>query len=198
MSKIVIIGDIHKDHNDYFKILENLDPETRSIQLGDTLMGLPGCKSLPTLDSRHQFIRGNHDKPDLIKKHPNYLGDYGFLKEDNLFFMSGACSPDFRKRKENVDWWPTEQLSYEQFAYAIKLYQKTKPRFMVTHEAPRIIAEKLGYGNNSPTQTVFEIMRHLHKPEMWLHGHYHRKHRRTIDSTRFVCLPFMGTYTIET
>jgi hypothetical protein len=52
-------------------------------------IGRPGVV-LPELPPEHKFLRGNHDDPKLCGKHPNYLGEYGYLPDDELFFVSGA------------------------------------------------------------------------------------------------------------
>jgi len=86
---LFLIGDIHGRINEYLKLLASLPPRSNSIALGDIYLGRPGVH-LPELPPEHKFLRGNHDDPALCREHPNYLGDYGYLPDDDLFFVNGA------------------------------------------------------------------------------------------------------------
>jgi hypothetical protein len=196
MSKYVIISDVHYEMERYLKIVNSLPKDVSSIQIGDLLIGLPNSKELPELPYRHKFLRGNHDCPKLAKEHPNYLGDYGCI-EDKLFYVSGCMSPDYRRRTEGKDWWPDEQLNHATFWNVLKLYEKKKPKIVVTHEAPHILSKVLGHGNSSLTQHIFEMMTEIHKPEQWIVGHFHRKFNKILKGIQFKVLPFLGTYELE-
>jgi len=58
-------------------------------------IGRPGVV-LPELPPEHKFIRGNHDDPKFCREHPNYLGNFGYLPDDELFFVSGAQTASWR------------------------------------------------------------------------------------------------------
>lgn len=85
-----LIGDVHGKFDRYGEILTGLPC---SIQLGDMGIGFGLDDLFPKADpTKHRFLRGNHDNPELCRRHPNYLGDFGF--EFGIFFISGAFSVD--------------------------------------------------------------------------------------------------------
>jgi hypothetical protein len=92
---LFLIGDIHGRIDEYLKLLASLPPGSRSIALGDLYLGRPGVVR-PELQPEHKFLRGNHDDPARCRAHPNYLGDYGYVPDDDLFFVSGAQAASWR------------------------------------------------------------------------------------------------------
>jgi hypothetical protein len=94
--KTFLIGDIHSKIDRYQTLLASLPADARSIQLGDVFLGRPDVH-LPSMDRRHTFLQGNHDNPALCRTHENFLGGFGFLADDDLFFVSGA---HYHVRKE--------------------------------------------------------------------------------------------------
>lgn len=195
--KLYFIGDIHGQLDRYYSILDSLEEDACSIQIGDLCFGYENKPMLKKLDQRHRFIRGNHDHPEISAEHPNYLGDYGYIEEWDLFYLSGAYSPNYRRLQQYINWWPTEQLSYTKFAEAIRLYDEVKPKYVCTHDAPKTISKQMGYGNNNITQTALELMSEMHAPEQWIFGHYHRKATFKKDGTKYRCVPCHDTYYVE-
>ena len=97
---MIFIGDCHGQFDIYKSILDNYKNDF-SIQLGDMGIGFitrssnynkKGRSYSPELSKNHMFIRGNHDSPSLCDNHPNYLGDYGYRKKSDLFYISGGYS----------------------------------------------------------------------------------------------------------
>src|ERR1700693_679215 len=185
MSKITIIGDIHGHTKTYQKWLrDNLDPAHRSIQIGDMGLGFAGvglpAPGQPPLEGDNKFFRGNHDSPEKCKAHKNYLGDYGYLDGDKLFWLAGAFSIDRAYRIEGISWWADEELSCRELEKAIDLYLQVKPRFVLSHEAPAKAANVLlasllgpyflakGECANSRTGQALEAMLIMHQPEKWI------------------------------
>ena len=204
---ITIVGDVHGRTKTYQKWLyHNLDPESRSIQIGDMGLGFAGvglpAPGQPPLSENHKFFRGNHDSPEKCRAHKNYLGDYGYLEQDSLFWVAGAWSIDRAYRIEGVSWWPDEELSYAELEKAIDLYVEKKPRFVLSHEAPAKAANVLlanlmgpyflaeGECANSRTAQALEAMLILHQPEKWVFGHYHvdKKFHVPGFDTEFICV----------
>ena len=186
---MIIIGDVHGWTANYSRwIQRNLDPSVRTIQLGDMGLGFASTKPFK-LPECNKFFRGNHDSPEQCRRHPNYLGDYGYLPEDKLFWCAGAWSIDRAYRIEGVSWWPDEELSYDELGKAIDLYSQVKPRFVLSHEAPAKTASTLLYGmlvgnkdpyftakmdcSRSRTSEALQQMLDIHQPEQWIFGHYH-------------------------
>jgi len=73
-------------------------------------IGRPGVV-LPELPPEHKFIRGNHDDPKFCREHPNYLGNFGDLPDDELFFVSGAQTASWRVLGNSKYWYKDEELS---------------------------------------------------------------------------------------
>jgi hypothetical protein len=181
------IGDIHGKLDQYKTIIDSCD---ESIQVGDYGIGFVDN----TLrDTNHKFIRGNHDNPKLCKKEPNWIKDGTF--EDDIFYIGGASSIDRAMRYEGVNWWRDEQLSFEELYNLYQKYSEYKPDIVVSHECPDIISDsimsKAGLGkfkDNSRTRDALQNMFMLHKPKLWIFGHWHFNFDEVILGTRFICL----------
>jgi hypothetical protein len=201
MAKIVVIGDVHGSTKTYQKYVRRLPDGQRSLQIGDMGLGFKGV-GLHDMGPNHKFFRGNHDAPDKCRSHANYLGDYGFLPEDNIFYLAGAFSIDRAWRIEGQSWWADEELSYDELGKAIDLYRQVKPRFVISHEAPAksgnvLLADLQGpyfaaKGGcvNSRTAQALESMLSFHQPEELVFGHYHVDKQFYVPgwSTKFTCV----------
>ena len=188
---MIFIGDVHGLFADYKELLKKLPGP--SIQLGDMGIGFnPRLDNIfPIYVERHRWIRGNHDNPETCKKFQNYLGDFGYLKDENIFYVSGAWSIDRKFRTENVDWWKGEELDAATMDKVVKLYTEIKPRIMATHDCPSdILPYVTGHQNNhrTSTTTLFNHLFSIHKPEWWVFAHHHKSFDFTIDGTRFLVL----------
>jgi hypothetical protein len=201
---IVCIGDIHGYTNSYKRWIErNLDPSTRSFQIGDMGYGFAGTPWV-VLPDNHKFFRGNHDSPQKCKTHPNYAGDFGYLPDDKLFWCAGAWSIDRAYRTPGISWWPDEELSFEELGKAIDLYDQVRPRFVLSHEAPAKAAKTLLHSlmagseyftaklecSGSRTAEALQQMLDIHQPEIWCFGHYHVDKQFQVAGydTKFVCV----------
>lgn len=202
MKKVTFIGDVHANFSEYFFIVDRL--ENDSIQLGD--MGIwQGVKGeykkylIEFPNPNHKFIRGNHDDPEMCRKHKNYLGDYG-ITEDGIFFVSGAYSIDKCYRTPMFDWWTDEELSIAEFYNVLELYEKEKPEIVISHGCPNEITElttNFGFVEKSRTADYFSEMLRLHKPKKWFFGHMHSNFDDVVNDVYFSCLNILVTYTIE-
>ena len=200
MYKMRYIGDVHGKFGPYKKIIENVK---ESIQVGDMGVGFkhshrsgeikdspnPPYDAMTKEGVNHRFIRGNHDNLEVCAQHSQYILDC--TVKDDTMFIGGAYSIDKEWRTEGYDWWADEELSYDQLNCAIDLYEKTKPRVMITHECPESISaalfpRRLNIG--SSTRNAFDQMFALHKPELWIFGHWHMSRDEMIDGCRFICL----------
>ena len=193
-----LIGDVHGKWAEYGAIVHMTKGPT--IQLGDMGFGFSECRKGTQLPgtNKDRFVRGNHDSPDIAREHPRYLGDIGYHAP--VFFISGGFSIDWFNRKLGVSWWEGEQLPEVQLESAIQLYQETKPRIVISHDAPTSAAETLlnlklaesgssMYGGGGYMQGYYgaklegvafsrmskamERMLQIHQPEQWIFGHFH-------------------------
>ena len=195
---MILIGDIHARFNYYLDLVRNAD--TPTIQVGDFGLGFGNVtandepKQIP---GDNWFIRGNHDNPEVCRKHPNYLGDYGYKKEWDLFYCGGADSIDKQQRLIGYDWWPDEELDYQTLNnQVLPLFEATRPRLVVTHTCPTKVLMKVlngvdnGWGRPKPqrTERALQAMFEVYQPTLWVFGHFHRAFDTRMDGTRFVCL----------
>ena len=200
------LGDCHGCFDTYWWIIRHMDQGRGrkidcSIQVGD--MGIfddgDSKRLLVSVDKQHRFIRGNHDNPELCNHHPNYLGDYGYASS-NIFWISGGYSIDRARRTQGIDWWPDEELDTSILRQIIDIYADIKPTIMVSHECPLsigtyILNKKDGFSPDVPRDKIksktcqaLQAMFDIHKPEIWIFGHYHYYMDQVLDGTRFVGL----------
>lgn len=213
-----IIGDIHGKIYDYrsyslvtgIRARHIVEPEY-SVQVGDFGIGFFSAfwhereiewqKEHP----QHRFIRGNHDDPALCKTMPGYIAD-GTIEND-VMYIGGAYSIDKDWRTPGIDWWPDEELSYEELDKMFDKYVEAKPRVMITHDCPTQVAYEMfiskGLGMEgvpviqTRTAQAFQAMWEEHKPEEWYFGHWHNTRNMTIDGTKFQCLGELDYIDVE-
>lgn len=193
------IGDVHGKMREYNRLCDDFHRShlwAFTLCVGDLAVGFPGVKNLP-LGSNDMFIRGNHDNPDVCRDTPGYLGDYG-INEHGVFFVSGADSIDKNRRTPGVDWWPDEQLSWEELSGACSTYSLEVPEIVVSHDCPQSLIPEMGK-NYAPTQTrlALDAMLTINRPRLWVFGHHHLSFDKTIDGCRFVCLNELETLDIN-
>lgn len=197
-DKTILIGDPHGMFYNYREILKTQKANV-SIALGDIGLGFPQSPELILSDipGTNYLLRGNHDNPIVMRKHPNYIGDYGILngsfiedRFDKLFFLSGAWSIDWQYRTEGLTIWNDEQLSQEELCAAINLHNETKPDIMIAHDCPTMILHHLHPSRVIPTRTsqALDQMVFNHKPNYFIFAHHHISWRKLIDDCMYVCL----------
>jgi hypothetical protein len=192
------VGDLH-GKQDRFNALVYQHQDCELVALGDIGFGF---HPVPEYPKRVGLFRGNHDNPAAARKHPNYMGDFGY--HDGLFHLGGAYSIDWAIRKrwmadgERECWWPDEELSDAELMSAVELYRDTKPYIVATHEAPASIGNFLLISNGfrlekvsstqSRTAAALQLMFTTHQPMHWFFGHYHINWNYKVDGTMFHCL----------
>jgi predicted phosphodiesterase len=202
---LFLIGDPHGRIDEYLKLLASLPLGSRSIALGDLYLGRPSVV-LPELPPEHKFLRGNHDDPKLCREHPNYLGDYGYLPDDDLFFVSGAQTASWRVLGHSKYWYRDEELSESNLDKAIAIYKATRPKLVISHTAPSEAAKEIlkdlngSYFLNkhgdleSRTSKALQEMFEAHQPSVWCFGHFHVNREFLIGETKFRCLAEMNEF----
>ena len=207
------IGDVHGDFPKYKWLLDQdplpesfchhtgayeaieLDGIDCSLQVGYLGLFSKYHDNL-VLDSEHRFFRGNHDNPHMCQKHPNYIGDYGYISEMDMFWLGGGFSIDREYRTSGVDWWEGEELKYGELMGVLECYGDSKPKIMVSHECPTCIKVEaltniLKIDIMSRTEACLQSMFEIHQPDIWIFGHHHKWVDRKLDGTRFVGLEEM-------
>ena len=196
----IFIGDIHGKFKQYNKIIKQ---HKNTIQVGDmgvgfrTLINYDGAYKYSRnpphalmVEQNAQFIRGNHDNPEVCFRHSQWIRD-GHVEND-MMFVGGAFSIDRQWRHSGEDWWPDEELSDHQFAEIHNIYNVARPACMVTHDCPYFIYPMIHSHHfvdiPSRTPKALEAMWQIHKPKVWVFGHHHKSFDQIVDGTRFVCL----------
>jgi predicted phosphodiesterase len=193
--KIRIIGDVH---GKFYAYKEKIKDVEYSIQLGD--FGFAKEWYLLVTNKidpeRHKIIPGNHDdykglrEQYLFDKKYGEIDFYGF----KFFFVQGAWSIDWSYRVAGISWWEEEQLPYPILMDAIAEYEQVKPDIMITHECPKIGIENIfnkpfkSDGTGNRTAVALSQMFEIHKPKIWIYGHWHQTRIDNLLGTEFVCL----------
>lgn len=181
-----------------------------TLQIGDMGIGFKkrnGWDRLTVGDMlpKDKWFAGNHDHRSACAKEQGYLGNFGVTNE-GIFFVSGAFSVDAFSREVGSSWWPDEQLSTPEFEEALQLYSELKPEIMATHDCPRIIYPKMleiRYdGRPAPlyeniTASWLDRMLAVHKPKVWVFGHWHRACDFDFDGVRYICADELQPVTLE-
>lgn len=207
---LTIIGDVHGKYTQYARICKKY-PYT--LQLGD--LGFE-YSALKVNTEKHRFFPGNHDNYDTYESYGGNIGDFGCDLHGgvNFFFVRGAFSIDVLFRQAHLQqtgqktWWANEELSFSEMMSCYNLYTTVKPRTVITHTAPtsiiqeigdESIMEKFGWGGGytSKTAELLEAMLEAWQPKLWVFGHFHQKWEMKTESTKFICVPELGTYTID-
>lgn len=197
-----IIGDIHgnvsnlptrplnpacKDRT-YMSLIKDVE---YSVQIGDMGYGESVDILRKNDNPNHKVVLGNHD--DYYNPIPQSLGDYGYTQVGGMyfFFVRGASSIDKQYRTLGIDWWPNEELDFSQASKCITMYEATKPDVVITHTAPEFLIDLiLAPGNNYRDMSCRLLQRlwEIHKPKLWIFGHWHHNLNQLVGNCRFVCL----------
>lgn len=204
--RITVIGDVHGKTHIYQKMLRQKFAGQRTVQLGDMGIGFPGTPGLhkDIMGENHTWFRGNHDDPEKCRATVGYKGDYGYDDHDSLFWLAGAYSIDYMWRVPGRSWWWDEELSWSELDKALDLYIQSKPRFVVSHEAPGSVATWLltmvapGFRPEKIVTTrtgqAMDRMLDAHKPEQWVFGHYHTDRTFDLKGVKYTCVNELSTY----
>lgn len=198
MSENVVrfIGDTHCSLYTIDRMLAGCD---KTIHVGDVGIGFyprldEDIKKLyAKYEGSHRFIRGNHDNVDVMRRDfEGYFIDDGFYdKEDDMFFVGGAFSINKNSLVENVDWWPSEQVTKEQYDVILENYKKIKPSVVVSHDLPFKIGKSI-FGmfifdiKENITSRLLQEMYEFHQPKLWICGHWHDSRSYYENGTNFI------------
>lgn len=206
-----LVGDIHGNFNEYSfytlgvgrtRHMGDPVPPEYSVQVGDFGIGFytpywhESVRDWMKVHTGHRFIRGNHDDPAMCKTMPGYIEDGAV--ENDVMFVGGAWSIDKDWRTPGVDWWPDEELSYEELDKLVTKYDQVKPNFLITHDCPTQVAYEMfiskGLGMSGVKQVktrtgeALQAMFEIHQPKFHFFGHWHQTRELSLNGTRFVCL----------
>lgn len=193
-------GDIHGHFSNYKYETSRIDHQ--SVQIGDFGYGFDYYRDAEAdmffkSNPNHKFIRGNHDNLDRCKKSEGFIQD-GTV-DDDIMYVGGAWSIDYRHRTAGVDWWPNEEIADRQFELIYESYKTIQPRVMVTHDAPGVATVPMflargdsisGSSKLYENRTEFWLseMYKAHQPDVWIFGHWHITREHTVGATKFICV----------
>lgn len=219
-----VVGDVHGqiDADDLLvrnarPYLEIISEVADSIQVGDMGDRETYEQLTSKVDpSRHRFFPGNHDHYADLPSHS--LGDFGSIRHGavDLFFVRGAASTDKTKLVRlgrelgKTLWFEQEELTEDQMGLAEEQYLQTRPKIVLTHDAPTDIArfawtnaKRLSPPNPevafrpSRTSDFLSSLLERHRPRLWLFGHYHRDWKYRENDTLFLCLGVLSYVDID-
>jgi predicted phosphodiesterase len=203
------IGDVHGKFDKLDSVLSTIPKNEEVVQVGDFGIGFPWSK-YPTkkdLPDNFKFIRGNHDNPDHCRQHGSYLGDWGYLDNHNIFYISGAESVDKNWRTIGIDYWDDEELSWEELMKAVDFCKEKKPKIIVAHDCPFSIANEYILRNSqsmvrypySRTEQALQTLYEEYQPEYFIYGHWHPNGVWSFidNKTNFICLGELQKYEIK-
>lgn len=213
MSGYVFIGDIHGDFNFWFSVMEYAEKQDlNTIQVGDFGMGFnellddyiikfSSADLISDYRKQHRVIRGNHDNPDRIRMMKNFIqdGHVETISGTKIMYIGGAFSIDQSHRRIGVDWWPDEECSIVEMNHMMGVYEKEKPDVMVTHDCPGFLVPLMFGLTRIPSRTTqfFDSLYEIHKPKLWVFGHYHQNKINSYDATTFICVGEKQIFTID-
>jgi hypothetical protein len=192
MTKTRLIGDVHGAMDRYLRIIEGAE---QSVQVGDFGIGFRANPTHLYDYKKHLFIRGNHDWPQGCAAEVNWIPDGSITvipdTSDSVMYAGGAWSIDWAYRTEHVSWWRDEELSQHALDKIVEDYDRARPKVMVTHEMPQSVVTEFGikiFDVPSRTRDAFDRMLAIHRPSLWVGGHWHLPFDRVIYGTRFMVL----------
>lgn len=195
--KIIILSDVHGN------ILRCQDvalrnPGTPIVQLGDLGVGFVPREVIENLPPNFFFFPGNHDNRKIAVTMDKCMGHFGPYFGESIFIVSGADSKDKEMRTEGVNWWPDEELTYEQGQRCIDEWAGGKAQVIVSHDAPQRLVEAffLIY-DRSRTRQILDAMVEARKPKLVIFGHHHRPFSQHHKGVEYVGLKIDQTITLD-
>jgi hypothetical protein len=208
-----IIGDTHGKYVEYYNLAKAAE---YSFQLGDFgFYNAWDALNYSDLDPvKHRVGQGNHDPHDIIQNYKHFVGRYGTVEigDHRPFWIGGALSIDLVYRvaywlQANRDpmhktWWAEEQLCLEEMDDCRAKWSDTKPDLVISHTAPAAIINRFtnhkpgnildqfgwGYDYQDVTSQFLSSLWDIHRPKLWVFGHFHTSYDAIIRDTRFKCL----------
>lgn len=191
-----VIGDVHGLTDYYLYLARRAE---YSLQIGDLGFRKDYNRCLTYLaQSRHKVIAGNHDDYEVTHHWSHFLGDFGTssLGGVDFFFIRGERSIDYKHRTLGVDYFENEQLNYLQQLKCMELYETVAPEIVISHGCPEdiipYVARFKTYDGEvlkpSSTAKHLQVLLNIHRPRLWIFGHYHKSYVFEKDGCEFRCL----------
>lgn len=161
---ITVIGDVHAKFGRLHNILEHIPSHHTVIQVGDfgiwphyrEVLENGFSRPLYFIDGNHEYFPHLTELSAITELYPNLFyvprGTYIELDGRKVLFLGGAESIDKEYRREYIDWFREESISYADTA---KIDFSWEVDLMITH--------------TPPYRTIYEI-RGSDTPREWNHS----------------------------
>lgn len=184
MTKTLFVGDIHGDTKALIRLTKyamRLQKIERVIQVGDFSIDPADYELHWPFDIPLWFIAGNHDHYHALSQGVNLAPNVRYIKRgeivDGILFVGGAYSVDKDLRVPGVDWFPEEQMSYEE--WLVMLSTKTVIKIMVCHDTVSSVYHRFGLEDVNWTKNThsvgLDMIFNQVKPFLYIHGHHHKR-----------------------
>lgn len=201
-----LLGDVHEDPRNMVEALKLERDQGPIIQVGD--LGSDYGR-IPWTRNTFHFIDGNHDHFEKFNPDADYVQHVtkeimyiprGFVR-NGILYIGGAESIDKHSRIRGLDWFPQEQITYDQVYRILDNPEIKTVKTVISHCAPSPIAKRIIEGMElrfgqvsrqeffgSTSENMLETLRQEIKPERWFFGHYHLSWQGELDGCKFRCL----------
>lgn len=97
-----------------------------------------------------------------------------------------------------MDLWEEEELTYRQGAECLSHYETVKPDIVISHTCPyQVLGMMVPFMSRScSTEKLLGMMLEIHKPKMWIFGHFHKSSRFNFQTMEFIVLNELETIEI--
>jgi len=200
---LYVQGDIHGATKGLLAFIK-ANPEATVLQLGDFGFADTYATTKNVSKDNLLIVGGNHDEYPVLETLENYLGDFGTFNiysdtyDLKAMYVRGAYSVDRQQRTLGFDWWPNEELSYQEFQAFLDLAETYKPDVLFSHSHSNkglFKVMKIVYNLSSSLTSLglMELFKMSYAPKLHIHGHLHHRISYVVDNTTCVSL---GTDTI--
>ena len=220
-KKTLIIGDVHGNWRaaaqTISEALEQDGPFDQVIQVGDMGFAYPGVQpwdedfDIP----EKRWIDGNHENFDMLfardeqnfgydpyhvlwpKYWKQFLEEWRYIPrgtvEEGVLYIGGAKTPPWADRQRGINWWPEEDISYEDEEKTLDAIESYDGDIhtVISHDCPTaFVMESVLQGEeyHDGNRKFLEHLRRRIEPERWFFGHYHAKVTGNFEGCQWRCL----------
>lgn len=211
--KLLMVGDLHANVHraeeiNRLAMLQNIDKVVGLGDFGyqftpDVISALSG-QEVPWyfIDGNHDdHTQLTHDADEFVEMWPNlFYIPRGYVWEwggKTFAAMGGASSIDKSRRVTYVSWWPEEEIQLGDMYRLDENIGSKNVDIFLSHEAPKIavdhIMKKSDWAISNcglHDRMYLHQAWNLHRPELWLHGHWHHRYEWNHSGTKFIGLGF--------
>ena len=196
--KILVAGDIHAKFSQFREEIDKLKPDM-VFSTGDfgfwpgkyDIQGMFESNKIPIY-----FCDGNHEDHEALSEHMEiteiatnvfYMprGSVLTLPDGKrALFMGGARSIDRHYRTEGIDYFPEEELGFDDILF---LDDAEKIDIVITHTKPTGIDIDMECDDDPSMEVLDEVFEMFH-PAKWYFSHFHLYKKLISDGCEWVCL----------